>query len=156
MTYSEQPEADQFAGVLEEEEDEATWLYLDAPHKGEEVSEASKSIGKESDQPTPAQAEGGAIVPPAENPYKAVTESPQAPTNKPQDPQAGTCTDNPQDPTDKPQDPQANTSTDDPGLKENVDSYMQAAQDWFDKVQENKEEAYKELFDTVADREPPP
>ena len=56
-----------------------------------------------------------------------------------------------QDPTDKPQDPQAGTSTDDPGLKEYVDSYMQAAQDWFDNVQEAKINAYMELYDTLLE-----
>ena len=67
-TYGEQPEADQFAGVLEEEEEE-NWPDFDAPHKGEEVGEASKSAGKEGDQPTtqveepPAQVKGGATQP---------------------------------------------------------------------------------------------
>ena len=32
---------------------------------------------------------------------------------------------------------------------------MQAAQDWFDNVQENKEEAYKELYDTLLELRKP-
>ena len=98
----------QFEDIPEEE-----WPDLDAPHKGKEVGESSKSAGKEGDQPTPqakAQAKGGATAPPTDNP---------------QDPQASTsATVHLQDPTVKPQDPQASTSTDDPGLKEYVDSYM--------------------------------
>ena len=79
---------------------------------------------------TEAQAEGGATAPPADNPATAITVPPQ-------------------DPTDKPQDPQAGTSTDDPGLKEYVDSYMQAAQDWFDSIQNDQVEAYKEIYNTL-------
>ena len=40
---------------------------------------------------------------------------------------------------------------DDPGLKEYVDSYMQAAQDWFDNIQESKINAYMELYDTLLE-----
>ena len=57
--------------------------------------------------------------------------TPRAPS--PQKQVLATSTDNPEDPTDNPQDPQAG---DNPGLEEYVGSYMQAAQDWFDNVQE--------------------
>ena len=78
-----------------------------------------------------------------------VVVSPQVPTNNPQDPQEGTSKGDPQNLTAKPQDPQASTSADDPGLKEYVDSYMQAAQDWFDTIQESKINVYMELYDTL-------
>ena len=74
---------------------------------------------------------------------------PQVPTNNPQDPQEGTSKGDPQNLTTKPQDPQASTSADDPVLKEYVDSYMQAAQDWFDTIQESKINVYMELYDTL-------
>ena len=115
------------------------------PPQAAGVGESSKSTGKEGEgskpvgKPTPqAEAEGGVTAPPEGDP-----------TDKPQEPQAGTSTAAPQDPTGKPQDPQAGTSTDDPGLKEYVDSYMQAAQVWFDNIQETKINAYKMLYDTL-------
>ena len=100
------------------------------------------AVGK----PTPTGAEGGAQAPPE----KAVV-PPQVPTDNPQDPQEGTSIDDTQDPTTKPQDPKAGTSADDPGLKEYVDSYMQAAQDWFDTIQEAKINAYMELYDRLLE-----
>ena len=120
----------QFKEIPEED-----WLDLDNPHKAAEVGESSKSTGKAGDQLTPqaeAQAEGGATAPPVDNPTTAITVPPQ-------------------DPTDKPQDTQASTSADDPGLKKYVDSYMQAAQDWFDNVEEAKINAYMELYDTLLE-----
>ena len=126
--FGDETEEGQFKEIPEED-----WPELDAPRQGEEVGESSKSKGKEGDQPTPqakAQAEGGATAPPADDPTTAVTVPPQ-------------------DPTDKPRDPQAGPSADDPGLKEYVGSYMQAAQDWFDSVQNDQVEAYKELYDTL-------
>ena len=118
----------QFEEIPEEE-----WPDLDEPHQAEEVGESSKSAGKEGDQPTSqakAPAEGGATAPPAADPKSTVIVPPQNPTDKPQDPRAG-------------------TSADDPGLKEYVDSYMQAAQDWFDSIQDAKIEAYMELYDAL-------
>ena len=131
-----------------DDEDEENWPDLDAPCMGEEVGEPSKSTGKEGDQPAPqakgnpnpeppVQAEGGATATPAAGPNPAITAPPQ-------------------DPTDELQDPQASTSTDDPGLKEYVDSYMQAAKDWFDNIQNDKVKViHGDLRHTFADRETP-
>ena len=76
------------------------------------------------------------------------TSTTPVPIENPQGPQLGTSKDDPQDPTNDPQDPQAG---DNPGLQEYVDSYMQAAQDWFDNIQTNQSEAYKLLFDTLLE-----
>ena len=76
------------------------------------------------------QTEGGATATPAAGPNSAIT----APL---------------QDPTDEAQDPQTGTSAEDPGFKEYVDSYMQAAKDWFDNIQNDKVKAYMELYDTL-------
>ena len=71
--FGDKPEEGQFIEAPDDE-DEENWLDLDAPYKGKEVGESSKSTGKEGDQPTPppkvppAQAEGGATAPPADNP----------------------------------------------------------------------------------------
>ena len=84
VTFGDETEEGQFEEVPEEE-DEATWLDLDAPCKGEEVGDGSKSMGKKGDQPntqaieTPAQGEGVATAPPAANPNTAVTVPPQDP-----------------------------------------------------------------------------
>ena len=107
---------------------------MDKLSQAAKEGKANKSTGKEGGQPT--QAEGGATAPPKGNP--------QSPTT----PKVGTSTDNPADPTDNPQDPQAG---DNPGLEEYVGSYMQAAQDWFDNVQESKSNAYMELQDTLLE-----
>ena len=128
VTFGNETEEGQIKEIPEE-----YWLDLDAPHQGGEVGESIKSTGKEGDQPTPkvkVQAEGGATAPPADDPATAITVPPQ-------------------DPTDEPQEPQAGTSTDDPGFKEYVDSYIQAAQDWFDSIQNDKVKAYMELYDTL-------
>ena len=110
---------------------------MDKPPQAAEVGEASKLTGKEGNQPPTQETEGGATAPPTDNH---------------QDPQASTSAIAPlQAPTNKPQDPQASTSRDDPDLKEYVDSYMQAAQDWFDNVQESKENAYKTLYNTLLE-----
>ena len=133
--FGDKPEEGQFIEVPDDE-DEENWLDLDAPHKGKEAVEARKLTGKEGDQPAPqakvppVQAEGGATATPAAGPNSAITAPPQ-------------------DPTDEPQDPQAGTSAEDPGFKEYVDSYMQAAKDWFDNIQNDKVKAYMELYDTL-------
>ena len=130
--FGDEAEDSQFKDIPEEE-----WPDMDKPPQAAEVGQASKSAGKEGDQPPTQKTEGGATAPPTDNP---------------QDPQASTsATAPPQAPTDKPQDPQTSTSTDDPGLKEYVDSYMQAAQDWFDNVQEAKINAYMEFYDTLLE-----
>ena len=105
-----------------------------------QVNQVSQQVKKVTNQPPqakgnpntkpPVQAEGGATATPAAGPDPAITAPLPDPTNEPQDPQAG-------------------TSTDDPGLKEYVDSYMQAAQDWFDSIQDDKVTVYMELYDTL-------
>ena len=50
--FGDETEEGQFAEVPEEE-DEENLPDLDAPCKGEEVGESSKSTGKEGDQPAP-------------------------------------------------------------------------------------------------------
>ena len=156
--FAEKPQEEQFVGVPDDE-DEDTWPDLDAPHKGKEVGETSKSTGEQGDQPAP-QAEGNPNpAPQAEgnpNPAPQAKANPQPPAQAEGGPTvtlaAGpnpAITAPPQDPTDEPQDLQAGTTTDDPGVREYVDSYLQAAKDWFDKVQSNKIEAYKVLYDTL-------
>ena len=133
--FGGKPEKGQFVEAPDDDDKENS-LDLDAPCKGKEAGEPSKSTGKEGDQPVPqaevppVQAEGGATATPAAGPDSAI----MAP---------------PQNSTDEPQDPQADTSAEDPGLKEYVDSYMQAAKDWFDSIQNDKVKAYMELYNTL-------
>ena len=69
----QQGQQGQFKNIAEED-----WPNLDAPQAVTEKGDASKSAGKEGDQPTPTQAEEGAQAPSADDP------------DQPQDPQAGT------------------------------------------------------------------
>ena len=157
VRFSNEGGDNHFEDIPEEE-----WPDMDNPTpQAVEVGDVSKSTGKAGEgegskpvgKPTPTGTEGGTQAPPKESVAPL-----QAPTDNPQDPQEGTSkgdpqdpTTKPQDPTIKPQDPQAGTSVDDPGLKEYVDSYMQAAQDWFNTVQESKINAYMELYDTLLE-----
>ena len=94
-TLSDQPEAEQFEDIPEEE-----WLDMDKPPQAVGEGEASKLAGKTGEgegskavgKPTLTGAEGGAEAPP--NTAQAST------VNPPMDPQAGTSKDNPQAPTD--------------------------------------------------------
>ena len=54
--FGDKPEEGQFIEVPDDE-DEENWPDLDAPCKGKEEGEPSKSTGKEGDQPAP-QAKG--------------------------------------------------------------------------------------------------
>ena len=50
--FAEKPQEQQFMD-MPDDEDEDTWPNPDAPCKGKEVGETSKSTGKEGDQPAP-------------------------------------------------------------------------------------------------------
>ena len=132
-TFSDQPEADQFEDIPEED-----WPDMDKPPQDVGEGEASKSAGETGEgegskavgKPTATGAEGGAEAPP---------DTAQATTvNPPMDPQPGTSKDNSQAPTNTPHDPQDENK---PGLVEYVRSYQQTAKIWFDTVQASKEQA---------------
>ena len=138
-------EEQQFEDAGEEEsQDSQDWPDMDDPDcqaATEGEGETSKSVGKTGDQPS--QAEGGATVPPKENP-PAPTD-PQPGTSK--DPTDKPAVDPTQDPTQAPaQDPEEETQ---PDLTEYIKNYQQAGKEWLDTVLEHKEQAYKTLFNNL-------
>ena len=136
-------EEQQLEDITGESQDSTNWPdpFKKAIKEGE--GETSKSEGKAGDPLQ--QAEGGAEVPPEENP----------PAPNPSDPQPGTSKDPPEAPAEIPTKDPTQTTTQNPEvetppvLTKYFKDYKQAVKVWLDTVLEKKEQAYIMLFDTL-------
>ena len=158
--YGDQPKADQFEDLEEEE----NWPDMDnqcGAAATQQSAQTSKSTGETgegegskaveispSDNPPAPQASTSTVDtqspttkpttdPPPQPPQP---QQPLAPTEDPPEPQASTSTTDTQDPTEKPEEEK------DPVIIAYAKSYQEAGKVWLDIVDESKEQAYKTLF----------